>query len=84
MRFVGEWPAANVSSAAFTQGLTSAEMAFLAHVHNPVSGHVNHFVLLSGYDNRTERFAVRDPGYDQSSCAYICTKSMAQPFQYRV
>ena len=62
MRIIGEWPASALPLTALPQ-LASRETAYVAHVHNPRTGHVNHFVLLTGYDAATDRFAVHDPGF---------------------
>ena len=70
MRFVGEWAAAELPMKALS-GLSSGERMYLGHVHNPRSGHVNHFVLLRSYDNTTDTFAVLDPGFEKATYARV-------------
>ena len=67
VRLVGEWPLGEVPLPRLQAGLASADMAYLAHVHNPETGHVNHFVLLTGYDAASDSFAVLDPYFNRSS-----------------
>lgn len=68
-RLVGGWPVDMVPPSAITSGLIAQKMAYIAHVHNPVTGSVNHFVLVTSYDNATDSFAVLDPLYNATRYA---------------
>jgi hypothetical protein len=75
VRLVGEWSTAAVShsgkinnTTSIVAGVSSGEMIYLAHVHNPeVPSHpVDHFVLLDSVDIPTQSFGVRDPYFNET------------------
>ena len=77
MRLIGEWDISAVASSAkmnnttsLVRGVTTGEVVFLAHVHNPeIGGHpVDHFVLLDSVDLASNSFGVRDPYCACSPC----------------
>ena len=47
MRLVGEWPMADLAASHIKDALAVAEMAYLAHVHNPVVSGSGHRIELS-------------------------------------
>ena len=82
MRLIGEWDISAVASSAkinnttsLVRGVTTGEVVFLAHVHNPeIGGHpVDHFVLLDSVDLASNSFGVRDPycACSSSLCAFL-------------
>ena len=82
MRLIGEWDtsavassAKNIDTTSLVRGVTTGEVVFLAHVHNPeIAGHpVDHFVLLDSVDLATNSFGVRDPycACSSSLCAFF-------------
>eukprot|EP00041_Stephanoeca_diplocostata_P017967 m.372513 g.372513 ORF g.372513 m.372513 type:complete len:405 (-) comp20874_c0_seq16:144-1358(-) len=69
MRFVGEWNISDLSANHMATDITSGDMVYLGHVHNPeVPGHpVDHFVLLTAYDIAEDTFNVNDPYFNKTT-----------------
>ena len=71
MRLIGEWAMDALSPSSISSALEADDIAYLAHVHNPKTGHVTHFVLLLSYDTETDTFRVNDPGYASTAYARV-------------
>lgn len=71
VRFVGEWPAASLdlAKALAPAGGGLGEAAFVGHVRNPLSGRLDHFVLLRSYESAADSFEVHDPLFNETSYA---------------